>query len=83
MLDFFELLRKQFPFEQKLYIVLDNHPSHHTKLVTERADILNFHLMFMPPYSPELNSIESLWSVIKRSVKHQMVLRKLVNVTQL
>jgi transposase len=51
--------------------------------VTERAEILNFHLMFMPPYSPELNSIESLWSVIKRSVKHQMVLRKLVNVTQL
>ena len=25
----------------------------------------------MPPYSPELNSIESLWSVIKRDFKQR------------
>ena len=27
----------------------------------------------MPGYSPEFNSIESLWSVIKARVKHQLV----------
>ena len=36
----------------------------------------------MPPYTPELNSIESLWSVIKRDFKRRMFDNKEVNVTQ-
>jgi transposase len=50
--------------------------------VTDEAARLNFELMFMPPYSPELNAIEALWSVLKRNVKQQLVRRKLVNITQ-
>ena len=46
------------------------------------ASNLGLDFMFMPPYSPELNSIESLWSVLKRNVKSQLVMRKLVNITQ-
>jgi hypothetical protein len=65
-----------------VYVVLDNHPAHHTLLVTDEAARLNFELMFMPPYSPELNAIEALWSVLKRNVKQQLVMRKLVNITQ-
>ncbi len=82
VLDFLPLLRKRFLFEEKVYIVLDNHPSHHTNVVTARASELGFELLFMPPYSPELNSIEALWSVIKRSVKNQLVTHKMVNLTQ-
>jgi hypothetical protein len=69
-------------FQDKVYVVLDNHPAHHTLLVTDEAARLNFELMFMPPYSPELNAIEALWSVLKRNVKQQLVMRKLVNITQ-
>jgi transposase len=35
--------------------------------------------MFMPPYSPEFNCIEALWSVIKRDFKKRVLaLRKVV-----
>jgi len=29
--------------------------------------------MFMPPYSPEFNCIEALWSVIKRDFKKRVL----------
>jgi transposase len=35
---------------------------------------------FIPPYTPEFNSIEALWSWIKRDVKKRLVERKKVNV---
>lgn len=83
VLKFFALLRKSFVDpDEKVFVVLDNHPSHHTKDVTELAANLNFELMFLPPYSPELNSIESLWGIIKRNVKKQLVAHKLVTLTQ-
>ena len=80
---FLALLRKSFADpDEKVFIVLDNHPSHHTKEVTELAKNLNFVLMFLPPYSPELNSIEALWGIIKRKVKQHLVENKLVYLTQ-
>ena len=83
MVKFLALLRKSFADpDEKVFIVLDNHPSHHTKEVTELAKNLNFVLMFLPPYSPELNSIEALWGIIKRKVKQHLVENKLVYLTQ-
>ena len=37
------------------------------------AEELNIYLMFMPPYSPEFNCIEALWSVIKRDFKRRVL----------
>lgn len=76
-------LRKEFADpDQKVYVVLDNHRAHHTKEVTELAKNLNFVLMFLPPYSPELNAIEALWGVIKRKVKRHLIENKLVKLQQ-
>ena len=65
-----------------MFVVLDNHTSHHTKEVTQLAKQLNFEFMFLPPYSPELNSIEALWGIVKRMVKKHLIDYKLVTLTQ-
>lgn len=51
-------------------IVLDNYSVHHSHMVKERIPALKtarVSFFFIPPYSPELNMIESLW----RQIKHQ------------
>lgn len=49
-------------------IILDNFRSHHAKLTTETAQKLNIDLVFLPPYSPDLNPIEFIWKTIKREL---------------
>ena len=47
-------------------IVIDNFASHRSKLVREKAKELGLYLVFLPPYSPDLNPIEFIWKSIKR-----------------
>jgi transposase len=54
---------------EKAVIVMDNASFHRkSKLfdITEKARHL---LIFLPPYSPELNPIENLWSWLKRHLR--------------
>ena len=49
-------------------IVLDNDLIHHSELFTEKIkewEKKNVFLLYLPPYSPELNKIEILWKHIK------------------
>ena len=41
-------------------------------MVREKASELNIELIYLPPYSPDLNPIEYLWKSIKRliSISH-------------
>jgi transposase len=54
----------------KIVMVLDNAKIHHAKLLedflSENKNRLT--LMFLPPYSPNLNIIEGLWGWLKNSV---------------
>jgi putative transposase len=52
----------------RIMIILDNFRSHHAKLTTETAEKLNIDLIFLPPYSPDLNPIEFIWKAIKREL---------------
>jgi transposase len=47
-------------------VVLDNSRYQRCKKVTEEAVILNIELLFLPPYSPNLNIIERLWKFVKK-----------------
>ena len=50
------------------YIILDNasfHKSERTKKLIESAKCK---LFFLPPYSPELNTIEKFWANLKRYI---------------
>ena len=59
--------------QQKLVVVLDNHRAHYGPDVEQLAKQLNMELLFLPPYSPELNSIESLWSIVKGKIKLRLI----------
>jgi transposase len=56
--------------EKKLNLVLDNYRVHKTKLIEKIAEILNINLIFLPPYSPDLNPIEDVWRKIKIDISN-------------
>ena len=52
-------------------VIMDNLRSHHVKKVAEVLEKAEVKLLYLPPYSPDFNPIEKLWSKIKS------ILRKL------
>ena len=65
--DGLRILRKKSPNEW-IYVVLDNAAYQHCKKVKSCAAELNINLIFLPPYSPNLNLIERLWKFLRRKV---------------
>ncbi|KXA99384.1 hypothetical protein AKJ41_05530 [candidate division MSBL1 archaeon SCGC-AAA259O05] len=65
--EFFERIRKENP-EEKIVMILDNFSSHRAKAAREKAEELGIELVFLPPYSPDLNPIEQIWRGIKREI---------------
>ena len=51
---------------KSVIIVIDNFASHRSKLVRDKAKELGLFLVYLPPYSPDLNPIEFIWKSIKR-----------------
>ena len=47
-------------------LVLDNARYQKCALVTTLAELLNIELLYLPPYSPNLNLIERLWKFVKK-----------------
>jgi transposase len=46
-------------------VVMDNLASHYAEGVKEAAEAVGASIMYLPPYSPELNPIEHAWSKLK------------------
>ncbi|PTD94793.1 IS630 family transposase, partial [archaeon SCG-AAA382B04] len=70
--EFLRQIRKANP-NRKILIVLDNFGSHHAKKTRSVAKELNITLVFLPPYSPDLNPIEYIWKSIKRKLSPQLI----------
>ena len=49
-------------------LILDNAKFHKSSYVLATASRLNITLLFLPPYSPDLNPIELVWKDLKRWV---------------
>jgi transposase len=62
-----ETLRHNFPIG-RLMLVLDNARYQRCRKVFDNAAALNIELLFLPPYSPNLNLIERLWKFVKKEV---------------
>ena len=51
--------------EQYITVILDNARYQRCAKVQECAQLLGIELLFLPPYSPNLNLIERLWGFVK------------------
>ncbi len=60
-----EKIRKRWP-DTPATVVLDNARYQKCKLVGEKAKELEIELLYLPPYSPNLNLIERLWKFVKK-----------------
>lgn len=65
--DFLEQIRTANP-EKDIVVILDNFRSHWATKTREKALELNISLVFLPPYSPDLNPIEFIWKSIRRHI---------------
>jgi len=56
--------------QKHIVMILDNAKIHHAKLLTDflESNKSRLSLLFLPPYSPNLNKIEELWGWLKDSV---------------
>lgn len=70
--EFLEDIRRDNP-EGSIVMVLDNFPSHWAKKTRAKAEELDIALVFLPPYSPDLNPIEYIWKSIKRALSPLLV----------
>jgi transposase len=50
-------------------VVMDNLSSHKVKGVRERIEAAGAELLYLPPYSPDLNPIEKAWSKLKQLLR--------------
>lgn len=57
--------------ERKIYLILDNHRVHHSKVVTKwlQKNQKRIEVFFLPPYSPEYNPDEYLNSDLKTRIR--------------
>ena len=52
-----------------MVVVIDNARFHKSKKIIELIESVQCKLIFLPPYSPDLNPIEHYWSAIKKSIR--------------
>ena len=50
-------------------IILDNAKIHHDENLIEILEELGCHIIFLPPYSPDLNPIETAFGTVKSWIK--------------
>ena len=50
-------------------VVMDNLASHKTQGVQQLIEAAGARVRYLPPYSPDFNPIESMWSKVKQSLR--------------
>lgn len=66
--DLLRAIRQKSPDEKNVYLVLDNARYNRAKTVKKLAKKLKIKILYLPPYSPNLNPIERLWKFMKKKV---------------
>ena len=72
---FCEYMKEQLipSLEKDDVVIMDNMRSHHAKIVTKLLDKAGISYMYLPPYSPDLNPIEKMWSKMKSILRKRKI----------
>jgi transposase len=53
-------------------VIMDNLATHKVQGVMEAIEAVGARLLYLPPYSPDFNPIENMWSKIKQILRSQV-----------
>jgi transposase len=67
-IDLFSKVQSKHPEAETIYIIVDNARYYHSFLLKEYVKGTKIKLIYLPPYSPNLNMIERYWKFFKKKV---------------
>ena len=73
VVDFLRQVKVANATVKAIIILLDNYSTHHASQVKATARELDIYLVYLPPYSPDLNPLEYLWKSIKRIMSRSCI----------
>ncbi len=65
---FLEKLRLKYESKITIVAISDNARIHKAQIIKEYCSQNNILLVYLPPYSPQLNPIETLWRLLKKKL---------------
>lgn len=72
IIGFFDSIKEVYSEKNVIHVILDQASYNKSFEVREHAFNLGIHLHYLPPYSPNLNSIERLWKVMNEKVRNNV-----------
>ena len=69
-MDVFYKIEAKHPDAETIYIIADNARYYHACLLKDHLEGTKIQLIYLPPYSPNLNLIERYWKFFKKTVMH-------------
>lgn len=81
---FMQLLKRRASRRHNIVVITDNARYHHASLHAEWRHEASgrFDLLFLPPYSPDLNPIERVWKLTRRQCIHNRYFPKIEEVVR-
>lgn len=67
-LKLFKEIEEKNQTKDKIFIIVDNARYYRSKLVSEYLELSKIEIIFLPPYSPNLNLIERLWKFMRKKI---------------
>ena len=71
-IELFEKLERKYSEAKNIYVICDNAKYYHSALVSDFLNNSIVKIIFLPPYSPNLNLIERFWKFFKKETLYQV-----------
>jgi transposase len=65
---FFQKVEARYAAKKKIYLIVDNARYYRNKEIAQYVKHSRIKLLFLPPYSPNLNLIERLWKFMRKKL---------------